>query len=62
MHIITAKGAFPFEFTIKGNSLPELSRISLGCGPVDQILRKSANYRNLTNLIWCLALHAAFVS
>jgi aspartate dehydrogenase len=45
MHIITAKGAFgSFEFTIKGNSLPESSRTSAlaAMSVVDQILRKSA--------------------
>ena len=44
-HIITAKGAFgSFEFTIKGNSLPESSRTSAlaAMSVVDQILRKSA--------------------
>ena len=44
-HIITAKGAFgSFEFTIKGNSLPESPRTSAlaAMSVVDQILRKSA--------------------
>jgi aspartate dehydrogenase len=46
-HIITAKGAFgSFEFTIKGNSLPESSRTSAlaAMSVVDQILRKSAPF------------------
>jgi aspartate dehydrogenase len=44
-HIIMAKGAFgSFEFTIKGNSLPESPRTSAlaAMSVVDQILRKSA--------------------